>query len=163
MRLIEDDLLDRCGLTHVEFEVLLRLALAPALSAQVRDLAKQSILTRSGVSRAVARLTRAALVRRPPKPTDGRGTAVELTTLGLRTFRSAARGHAALVRREFLSLFGETELVQLATMLTRRRADSLLKGMRAERTKGRRPRQNASSAKPASKGRTSRRVGSPDG
>jgi hypothetical protein len=51
--LIDADLRRRFGLSHVEVEVLLRLATSPAGRLRTQDLAARSILTRSGMSRAV--------------------------------------------------------------------------------------------------------------
>ena len=50
MRLIERDLVERCGISHPEFEILLRLSWAHGQRARVLDLAAASVLTRSGTS-----------------------------------------------------------------------------------------------------------------
>ena len=62
--LIDADLRERFGLSHVEFEVLLRLATSPAGRLRIQDLAARSILTRSGMSRAVERLKRTGYLTR---------------------------------------------------------------------------------------------------
>jgi hypothetical protein len=56
---IEDDLRKRFHVTHTEFEVLLRLCFAPGGRARIQDLAADSLLTRSGTSRAVEQIGRA--------------------------------------------------------------------------------------------------------
>ena len=111
---IEDDLRRRFGVTHAEFEVLLRLSFAPGGRARIQDLAKQSLLSRSGTSRAVDRLMRAGHVAREGAEEDGRGAYAVLTTGGRGHFLSAAREHVALVRREFLSRFSPEELETMA-------------------------------------------------
>ena len=111
---IDDDLRARFGISHVEFEVLLRLAFAEGRRLRIQDLAARSILTRSGMSRAVERLERAGLVIREAAPEDGRGAYAVLTDVGLAHFETAATAHMDFVRRNFLELFSETELVQMA-------------------------------------------------
>lgn len=116
---IEDDLRRRFHLTHAEFEVLLRLAFAPESRARIQDLAAQSLLTRSGMSRAVDRLARAGHVERHDAAEDGRGSYAVLTASGRSHFMAAAKEHVALVRREFLSHFSRAELEQLAGLWER--------------------------------------------
>lgn len=111
---IEDDLRRRFGITHTEFEVLLRLAFAPDGRARIQDLAAKSLLSRSGTSRAVERLARTGHVEREGAQEDGRGAYAVLTKSGREHFFSAAREHVALVRREFLSHFTDVELELLA-------------------------------------------------
>jgi len=99
---------------HAEFEVLLRLWLAPEGRARLQDLAARSLLSRSGTSRAVERLERAGHVSRQDAEEDGRGAYAVLTEGGRDHFAAAAREHVALVRREFLSRFSAEELQQMA-------------------------------------------------
>lgn len=113
-QLIEGDLRRRFGITHTEFEVLLRLALSPEGRARIQDLAARSLLSRSGTSRAVERLERAGHVAREDAEEDGRGAYAALTRSGREHFFAAAREHVALVRREFLSHFTEEEQRTLA-------------------------------------------------
>jgi len=112
--LIDADLRERFGLSHVEFEVLLRLATSPAGRLRIQDLAARSILTRSGMSRAVERLERAGYLTRERASEDRRARGVPLTDDGRRRFERIAAEHAAFVREHFLSLFSEKELGQMA-------------------------------------------------
>lgn len=111
---IEDDLRRHSGITHTEFEVLLRLALAPDRRMRIQDLASRSLLSRSGTSRAVARLERVGYVRRVGAREDGRGAYAVLTPRGRTHFREAAPRHVALVREAFLNRFSREELAVLA-------------------------------------------------
>lgn len=120
-RRIEDDLRRRFGITHPEFEVLLRLALAPGGRLRLQDLASASLLSRSGTSRAADRLARAGYLERQDAEEDGRGAYAVLTKAGLAHFYQAAEAHVALVRAEFLSKFDDTELTQLADFWSRLR------------------------------------------
>ena len=113
-RLIEADLQERSRITHVEFEVLLRLSWEPTHRLRIQDLAAQSILTRSGISRVVERLEKAGLVTREGASEDRRGAYAVLTEAGVERFRTAAQGHVAFVREHFLAHFSEQELEQMA-------------------------------------------------
>lgn len=114
MRLIEDDLKSRSGISHGEFEVLLRLSWSDERRMRIQDLAAQSLLTRSGISRVVERLEAIGLVRRESAPEDRRGAYAILTDAGMSTFRAALAGHVALVRAQFLDRFNARELKTMA-------------------------------------------------
>jgi len=115
MRLIERDLAERCRISHVEFEALLRLSWADGRRMRIQDLAEQSVLTRSGISRVVERLARVGLVTRESAPEDRRGAYAILTDAGHALLRTALDGHVALVRERFLDRFTPGELEQMAT------------------------------------------------
>ncbi len=114
MRLIERDLADRCGISHPEFEILLRLSWAEGHRARIQDLAAASVLTRSGTSRAVDRLERLGLVRRETAPEDRRGNYAILLPAGVERLSQALGGHVSLVRAAFLALFTSEELESMA-------------------------------------------------
>ena len=114
MRLIERDLADRCDISHPEFEILLRLSWAEDHRARIQDLAAASVLTRSGTSRAVARLERLGLVRRETAQEDRRGNYAILELAGAGLLEQALDGHVPLVRAAFLALFTSKELEAMA-------------------------------------------------
>lgn len=109
-RAIEADLRAHDGITHVEFEVLLRLWTAPDGRRRIQDLAADSVLTRSGMSRLVDRLARAGFVARESAPEDGRGSYAVLTDQGRATFEQLAPRHVAQVRELFLGRLSEDEV-----------------------------------------------------
>ncbi|MFO0548444.1 MAG: MarR family transcriptional regulator [Polyangiaceae bacterium] len=111
---IEEDLRRRFGITHAEFEVLLRLTLSKDGRARIQDLASSSLLTRSGTSRVVDRLVRAGHLTREGADEDGRGAYAVLSARGRDHFLAAAREHVALVREQFLSHFSRDEQELLA-------------------------------------------------
>lgn len=113
MRMIEDDLEARVGISHPEFEVLLRLSWADGRRMRIQDLAAHSLLTRSGVSRLVERLGRVGLITREDAPEDGRGAYAFLTDDGFAALQVAKDGHTRLLRAEFLGRFTKAELAQL--------------------------------------------------
>ncbi len=109
-RIIEEDLQAHSHLTHVEFEVLLRLWWSETHRMRIQDLAAESILTRSGVSRVVERLEKAGMVIREEAPEDRRGAYAILTEAGAERFQLAAQKHSECVRANFISKFNEEEL-----------------------------------------------------
>ncbi len=113
-RIIEEDLQAHSNLTHVEFEVLLRLSWNENHRMRIQDLAAQSILTRSGVSRVVERLEKAGLVTREEAPEDRRGAYAVLTEAGAERFQTAAQKHAECVRKNFTNKFSKSELEVMA-------------------------------------------------
>ncbi len=119
MRVIEADLQERVRISHPEFEVLLRLSWADGRRMRIQDLAAQSVLTRSGVSRLVERLERVSLVAREAAPEDRRGAYAVLTDRGAATLDEALVGHARLVRSTFLSRFTRAELATMAAFWRR--------------------------------------------
>lgn len=102
-RAVDADLREHDGITHVEFEVLLRLWSAPERRLRIQELAEASLLTRSGTSRLVDRLAEADLVQREAVTEDGRGTYACLTDDGVTLFERAAPRHIKLVVELFHS------------------------------------------------------------
>ncbi|MBI5824805.1 MAG: MarR family transcriptional regulator [Chloroflexi bacterium] len=113
-RMIEEDLQAHSHITHVEFEILLRLSWEENHRLRIQDLAAQSILTRSGVSRVVERLEKAGLVKREGASEDRRGAYAVLTDEGAVRFQKASQAHIEFVRKNFLSLFNDEELNQMS-------------------------------------------------
>jgi MarR family transcriptional regulator, 2-MHQ and catechol-resistance regulon repressor len=81
------------GLSMQWFEVLLRLARSPGHRLRMTDLAAQTGLTPSGLTRAVDRLSEAGLVERVACPEDRRVAYAALTETGLSRVTSAVRPH----------------------------------------------------------------------
>ena len=113
-RIVEEDLQSHSQITHIEFEILLRLSWAENQRMRIQDLAAQSLLTRSGVSRAISRLEEAGLVKREEASEDRRGAYAALTKEGAKRFQNSIQPHVAFVKENFLDLFSEQELKQMA-------------------------------------------------
>ena len=113
-RIVEEDLQEHSRITHVEFEILLRLSWDGNHRVRIQDLAAQSLLTRSGVSRVVERLEKAGLVTREGASEDRRGAYAVLTEAGIARFQKAVDAHVTFVKENFLTLFNEQELKQMA-------------------------------------------------
>ncbi len=125
-RLIEEDLQSHSRITHVEFEVLLRLSWNATHRLRIQDLAAQSLLTRSGISRVVERLENAGLVMREEASEDRRGAYAILTEEGITRFQKAAQAHIAFVREHFLSLYNDEELKQMSVFWKRLEEQNLM-------------------------------------
>lgn len=117
MATIEQDLQDRCGISHVEFEILLRLTFSEENRLRIQDLAERSILSRSGTSRLVERLEKSGFVKREKAKEDKRGAYAILTNRGAKKFSEARRGHIGLVQEQFLGKYSDEELKVLADLL----------------------------------------------
>lgn len=93
-RAIEPELEHASQLSGASFEILVRLRRSEAARLRMADLAAQTGLTASGLTRAIDKLVSAGLVERRSCPTDRRGAYAELTDPG------RARVDAALVLHE---------------------------------------------------------------
>src|SRR5205809_3985666 len=82
MRRLETDLERKTGLALADFDVLAQLARAGG-SLRMTELADRALISRSGMTRRVARLVREGLVRRAHADGDARGVVVLLTDSGL--------------------------------------------------------------------------------
>lgn len=93
-RVLAPGLGSELGVGGQSFEILLRLSRSPNASLRMSDLAAQTGLTPSGLTRAIDRLSEAGLVSRASCPEDRRGAFANLTELG------RARMDEALARHE---------------------------------------------------------------
>jgi DNA-binding MarR family transcriptional regulator len=130
------DQLDRelqrdAGMTHADYEVLVRLSEAPERSLRMGELAERLGSSRSRLSHAVARLEAVGWVRREPCPTDRRGAVAVLTPAGAAALRDAAPGHVRGVRRH---LFDQLEAPQQRALRTI--GDAVLGHLEEERATG---------------------------
>jgi len=98
------------GLSAAEFEVLLRVARTPGQMLRMSDLAAQTQLTTSGITRVVDRLERDKLVERRACPTDRRGSFTAITKAGLARLDAVLPGHLELVEHWFTSRLSPAQL-----------------------------------------------------
>jgi MarR family transcriptional regulator, 2-MHQ and catechol-resistance regulon repressor len=99
------------------FELLLRLARSPGRHLRMSDLAAQTSLTPSGLTRAVDRLEAAGLAERAPCPSDRRGSYAALTADGLERIRAAVGPHLDHVEEHLTSVLTAEEQAQLIALL----------------------------------------------
>jgi MarR family transcriptional regulator, 2-MHQ and catechol-resistance regulon repressor len=98
------------GLGAVDFEVLVRLARSPGGELRMTDLAAQTGLSTSGVTRVVDRLERDELAKRRACPTDRRGAFTVITESGHTRLASVLPGHLTLIEEWFTGRLGKTQL-----------------------------------------------------
>ncbi len=95
---IEDDLGGAEVLPLSWYDVLLALYEAPEHRLRMHELASAILVSRGGLTRLVARIEKAGLLRREPDPEDGRGLYAALTERGMEALRTTwpiyARGIA---------------------------------------------------------------------
>jgi DNA-binding MarR family transcriptional regulator len=108
-------------LTQQWFEVLLRLARSPDGRLRMSDLARQVIITPSGLTRAVDRMEEAGLVRRDSCPTDRRVSYAVLTPKGRRQIEAAVPRHIEHIEHCFTSLLDAKERAALESSLRKLR------------------------------------------
>jgi DNA-binding MarR family transcriptional regulator len=88
-RTLDADLLAGCGLSLAEYIVLVNLSEAPGNSMRMHELAVESTLSPSGVTRLIERMERQGLVEREQAAADARGMTATLTGAGLGRLRDA--------------------------------------------------------------------------
>jgi MarR family transcriptional regulator, 2-MHQ and catechol-resistance regulon repressor len=124
VRTMERHLEAECGLSMQWFEVLLRLVRTPGHRLRMSDLAAQTTLSASGLTRAVDRLEAAGLVERQACPTDRRSSYAALTELGRTRILAALPVHLAQLQEVFESVFSREELATFTEMARRLRDSS---------------------------------------
>lgn len=112
-RQMETDLVREQRLSLASYDVLVQLAEAPGRRLRMTDLAEALLLSRSGVTRLVARLERIGLVTRSRAADDGRGVVAELTDRGLDRLRTASSTHLAGIARHFAGRLTPVQLNRL--------------------------------------------------
>jgi MarR family 2-MHQ and catechol resistance regulon transcriptional repressor len=112
---------DEHRLSAVEFEVLMRLARSPGARLRMTDLAGQTSLSTSGVTRVVDRMDRDGLVRREACPSDRRSSYAVITPAGRQRLDLVLPGHLELIQQWFIA------------QLTPQQLDTMLESLRAIR------------------------------
>lgn len=114
VRTLDREMQDEHDLTLADYDVLLRLALAPNKALRMSDLAERVLMSPSGTTRLVDRLTKRGLVERREDPADGRVAMAHLTEAGARHLRRAAKTHLRGIREHFTGRLSETQLRHVA-------------------------------------------------
>jgi DNA-binding MarR family transcriptional regulator len=116
MRQLSMDLERVTGLALADFDVLAQLSLAGS-ELRMTDLAARALISRSGMTRRVARLVDEGLVRRRTAGADGRGVVVALTDAGVARLTEAAPAHVRGVSELFVAKLEDQELAALKSAL----------------------------------------------
>lgn len=109
------------GLSIQWFEVLLRLARSPGHRLRMSDLAAQTAVTPSGLTRVVDRLCEAGLVDRVSCTDDRRSWYATLTPAGLERIESAIPLHLRHIGEVVGTVLDDDELRALAALLRKLR------------------------------------------
>jgi DNA-binding MarR family transcriptional regulator len=118
LRRLETDLESKTGLALADYDVLAQLAGAGG-SLRMTELADRALISRSGMTRRVARLVYEGLVRRAHADADARGVVVLLTDSGLDRLTVAAPVHLRGVSDLFGANLDDQELTVLESALAR--------------------------------------------
>ncbi|GAA1258572.1 hypothetical protein GCM10009677_06670 [Sphaerisporangium rubeum] len=104
-------------LSDIDFETLIRLGRSPGHRLRMSDLAAQTSLSTSGVTRVVDRLEREGLVRRVACASDRRASYATLTGEGLTRLESVIPKHIEDIDRWFTGLLAPDQLDTLLDAL----------------------------------------------
>jgi DNA-binding MarR family transcriptional regulator len=122
MRRLEADLAEATGLALADFDVLAQLALAGG-ELRMSELAARALISRSGMTRRVARLVEDGLVRRTLTDADARGVVVGLRDAGMARLTETAPVHARGISKLFVERLDDQELARLEETLNKVIAD----------------------------------------
>ena len=116
MRQLEKQLEQQTGLPLADFDVLAQLAIADG-ELRMTELANRALISRSGMTRRVARLVEEGLVHRSEANADRRGVAVTLTDAGVARLTETVPAHARGIAEYFVSHLDDQELAVLESAL----------------------------------------------
>jgi DNA-binding MarR family transcriptional regulator len=116
MRRLEVDLAQATGLALADFDVLAQLARAGG-ELRMTDLAARALISRSGMTRRVARLAEEGLVRRANTDADARAVVVALTDAGVARLTETAPVHLRGISELFAAQLDDQELAVLESAL----------------------------------------------
>ena len=121
---LDRQLREDAGISHVYYQLLAMLSLAPDRQLRMGELAGTTGISLSRLSHAVAALEIRGWVTRCPASGDGRGQLAQLTDGGQQLLDRTAPGHVAEVRRFVFDALTTDELDQLGH-LARKLLDNL--------------------------------------
>ncbi len=107
---VEQQLREAEGLSHPQYEILVRLADAPDGQMRMTTLAEEVVTSKSGLTYQIGQLEKAGLVRRCASPGDDRGVHAVLTAQGRQKLEEAAPGHVEAVRACLIDLLNPEQL-----------------------------------------------------
>lgn len=110
------------GISPSSFEVLVRLARAPAGRLRMSDLAVECTLSNSGLTRVIDRMEAHGCVERLQDPVDRRVIHAVLTEDGVALLARVLPGHLATVERTITGALDADELAALTRALAKIRA-----------------------------------------
>ncbi|WP_369172823.1 MarR family winged helix-turn-helix transcriptional regulator [Streptomyces sp. R28] len=117
-RRLDQQLKDDVGITHLQYEILVRLNAAPDREMRMSALADALLNSKSGLTYQITRLEKAGLVTRRPCAGDPRAVYAVLTEAGRQMLERAAPGHVAQVRKLLIDVLTPQQLATFADGLT---------------------------------------------
>jgi DNA-binding MarR family transcriptional regulator len=109
-KVLDGELLQAQGLGLTEYSVLMNLSEQPGRSMRMSELANAVLISVSGLTRVVERLTRQGLVERARVGTDGRGQLAVLTLAGFTRLEKAYPTLLAGVREHVMDHLADLDL-----------------------------------------------------
>ncbi|MBT2484670.1 MULTISPECIES: MarR family winged helix-turn-helix transcriptional regulator [unclassified Microbacterium] len=106
---------DDAHLAQAEYDVLLTVTRAPEMTARLRDVTANMLISQPSVSRLIDRMVARGLVAKCPDPDDGRGSLIRATDAGAKTFRALAMIHGRSIA-ERMSRLDDDELRTLLAL-----------------------------------------------
>ncbi|MGG8406925.1 MarR family winged helix-turn-helix transcriptional regulator [Streptomyces sp. 12297] len=113
-RRLDQQLREDSGLSHAQYEILVRLSAVPDGELRMTELADALINSKSGLTYQVGQLEKAGLVRRRSCPSDVRGVYAVLTEAGRELLERAAPGHVGTVRELLIDVLTPEQLTAIA-------------------------------------------------
>ncbi|WP_375385072.1 MarR family winged helix-turn-helix transcriptional regulator [uncultured Microbacterium sp.] len=111
---------DDTGLSQAEYDVLLTVTRGEDMTARLRDVTRNMLISQPSVSRLVERMAARGLISKCADPDDGRGALVRATEEGATAFRRVALAHGKSIA-ERMSLLDDDELAQLRDLTAKLR------------------------------------------
>jgi DNA-binding MarR family transcriptional regulator len=119
LRTLDRELQREAEISLADFDVLVQLALADEDALRMSDLARRTLVSRSGMTRRVAQLEELGLVERRPGDRDRRSVTVSLTAAGAAVLRRAVPIHGTGIARHFVDKLTDDELATLDATLAK--------------------------------------------
>ena len=116
-RKLDAELQEEYELSLGDYDVLLRLARAPAAGLRMTELAERVMISPSGLTRRVDRLVREGFVQRDRHEGDSRLMLARLTDRGRHVLKLAARTHLRGIREHFTGRLSQEQLQRIASIL----------------------------------------------
>ncbi|MGL4257286.1 MarR family winged helix-turn-helix transcriptional regulator [Microbacterium sp.] len=107
-------------LSQAEYDVLLTVTRGENMTARLRDVTANMLISQPSVSRLVDRMAARGLIAKCADPDDGRGALVRATDAGAALFRRLASAHGRAIA-ERMSLLSDEELSQLRDLTVKLR------------------------------------------
>ena len=115
---VEAQMRQASGLTMARYDVLMQLENAGG-QLRLTDLAEAVVLSPSGLSKLLDRMSESGLVTRDPDPDDARSTRATITPAGRTIVGKARTGHHAFLQQAFGDALDTRDLANLVQIMGR--------------------------------------------